>query len=115
MTDMKLSIRRNDIGAAIAEAVLNDIRVNLINLPGFPQIVVAPRRTTDEDFQISIQWNERKSGFTITPSEAEEAVRFMKEKETYYPPLMERVMTATSRIERDVDGSNAPLFPGLGG
>ncbi|MGX1501096.1 hypothetical protein ACSSV1_006165 [Labrenzia sp. MBR-25] len=94
---LSLKISSSDIGAAVAEAMLHDIRVNLLGINGFPQIKV--ERSLNEGFDVSLCWGKDKTSFTLSDDEAVDAVKVMKEQKTYYPPIFDRVQEALAGLE----------------
>src|SRR3546814_7443016 len=71
-----IGVSSGDIGAAIAESIIHDVRVNGLGIQGFPQITVAhPSKVV---FAIGLKFDGYESGFTITADEAKRAVRTMK-------------------------------------
>lgn len=92
-----IGVSSGDIGAAVAEAVIHDVRVNGLGIQGFPQITVAhPDKAT---FSIGLSFNEHVSAFTITADEAKRAVETMKAGRGHDPGIFRRVQDAAVEIE----------------
>jgi len=92
-----IGVSSGDIGAAIAEAVIHDVRVNGLGIQGFPQITVA--HPTKDTFAISLKFDTHTSDFTITADEAKGAVKAMKTKKGHDEVIFRRVQDAAVEIE----------------
>jgi hypothetical protein len=92
-----LGISSGDIGGAIAEGILHDIRVNGLGLQGFPQIAVA--RHTGGGFEIMLRFGDAESRFVVTDDEAKRAVRLMKSSQGHDRIIFDRVQQAAAEVE----------------
>lgn len=92
-----LGISSGDIGGAVAEAVLHDIRVNGLGLQGFPQVVVS--RQTGGGFLIALRFGNADSQFAISDDEAKNAVRLMKLSLGHDGIIFDRVQQAAAEVE----------------
>ena len=90
-------ISSGDIGGAVAEAVLHDIRVNGLGLLGFPQIHV--KRAGNDGFAIRIQFESNSRTFEISNAEALRSVKMMKSERGYNPEIFDRVQHAAACLE----------------
>lgn len=91
------------IGAAIADAILCDIRASFLALNGFPQISVD---WVDEDlFQITLSFDEISSEFTLSFVEAEMASNIAKSNSGHSEGISSRVRIALSELEGAWAGS----------
>lgn len=92
-----IGVSSGDIGTAIAEAIIHDIRVNGLGIQGFPQIVVAhPDKDT---FAITLKFDTHTSSFTISAAEASRAVKAMKAGKGHDDGIFRRVQDAAVEIE----------------
>ncbi len=92
-----IGISSGDIGGAVAEAVLHDIRVNGLGLQGFPQIDVA--HPAKDVFAISLRFNDHVHAFDISAAEAKRSVELMKSKRGHNSEIFKRVQEAAARLE----------------
>ena len=92
-----IGISSGDIGAAIAEAVIHDVRVNGLGIQGFPQITV--EHPSKDTFAISLGFGTHTSDFSITAAEAKRAVNTMKAKKGHDDGIFRRVQNAAVEIE----------------
>jgi hypothetical protein len=92
-----IGISSGDIGAAIAEAVIHDVRVNGLGIQGFPQITVA--HPSKDTFGISLKFDAYTCDFTMTAAEAKRAVKTMKAKKGHDDGIFRRVQNAAVEIE----------------
>lgn len=93
----------SDIGGAVAEAVLHDIRVNSLGLEGFPQITVL--RPDKNSFEIELQFNGHRQGFTLSNDEAKAAVKMLKANKGYDPNIFERIQDSLAKLEATTNNS----------
>ncbi len=56
-----LEITSSDIGAAVAECIIEDIRVNGLGLGGFPQVSIS--RQNKDNFKATLNFNDRMKFF----------------------------------------------------
>ena len=92
-----LNFTSSDVGAAIAKAVIFDIQINNLSLEGFPQISVG--RLRDDNFELSLKFDNKVQIFTITKLEAVNAVNSMKNDE-YCKIIFPRIQNALAELER---------------
>ncbi|MEL7728694.1 hypothetical protein AAG612_04090 [Citromicrobium bathyomarinum] len=90
-------VSSGDIGAAIAESVIEDIRINGLGIQGFPQVTVA--HPNSASFLISIKFDSLTAEFTLTSAEAKRAVNLMKARKGHDQLIFERVQNAVVEIE----------------
>jgi hypothetical protein len=90
-------VSSGDIGAAIAEAVIHDIRVNGLGLQGFPQITV--EQPSKDAFAIRLKFETYSSELVITADEAKRAVATMKARRGYDDGIFRRVQDAAIELE----------------
>lgn len=102
-----IGISSGDIGAAIAEAIIHDIRVNGLGIQGFPQITVS--HPSKDAFSIRLTFDSYTSDLTITADEAKRAVATMKARRGHDDGIFRRVQDAAVELEaahmRNVQGS----------
>ncbi|WP_137680546.1 hypothetical protein [Aurantiacibacter suaedae] len=105
-TAYAIGISSGDIGAAIAEAVIYDVRVNGLGIQGFPQITVS--HPSKDTFSIRLTFDNYTSDLTITAHEAKRAVAAMKAGRGHDEDIFPRVQDATVELEaahmRNVQG-----------
>jgi hypothetical protein len=92
-----IGVSSGDIGAAIAESIIHDVRVNGLGIQGFPQITVA--HPSKDVFAIGLKFDGHESGFTITADEAKRAVSTMKSGKGHDAAIFRRVQDAAVEIE----------------
>lgn len=90
-------ISSSQIGAAVAEAILHDIRVNHLGLDGFPEIVVS--RPDGGVFQVCLKFDEHSQNFELSNLEAKNAVQRMKASMGYDPEIFDRIQEALAQLE----------------
>ena len=90
-------VSSGDIGAAIAEAVIHDIRVNGLGIQGFPQITVT--HPAKDVFAVRLTFDTYSSELTITPDEAKRAVAAMKAGRGHDDGIFRRVQDAAVKLE----------------
>ncbi|MEQ8743501.1 hypothetical protein [Parasphingorhabdus sp.] len=90
-------VSSGDIGAAIAEGVIEDVRINGLGIQGFPQVTVA--HPSKHSFAITLKYGPHTSEFTITADEAKRAVKLMKAKKGHDGGIFRRVQDAAVEIE----------------
>lgn len=86
-----------EIAGAVAEAALEDLRVNLFAFSGFPQIHISELR--NDVFIVTMTWLSKKESFNLTYTEAKETVRKFKSKAKYDPVIFDRVQEALAKLE----------------
>ncbi len=92
-----IGVSSGDIGAAIAEAIIHDIRVNGLGIQGFPQITIDhPDRDT---FSATLKFDAYTSNLTITAKDAKRAVATMKAGRGHDAEIFRRVQQAAIEIE----------------
>lgn len=91
-----LKISSGEVGGAVAEAVLHDIRLNQLGLQGFPQISV---HRTEGRFQILLSFGDKQTEISLADNEAVAAVKAMRERKSYYEPVFDRIQHALARLE----------------
>lgn len=92
-----IGVSSGDIGAAIAEAVIHDIRVNGLGIQGFPQITVT--HPAKDVFAIRLTFDTYLSELTITADEAKRAVAAMKAGSGHDDGIFRRVQDAAVELE----------------
>lgn len=92
-----IGVSSGDIGAAIAEAIIHDIRVNGLGIQGFPQITVT--HPTKDVFAIRLTFDAYSSELTITADEANRAVAAMKAGRGHDDGIFRRVQDAAVELE----------------
>jgi hypothetical protein len=92
-----IGVSSGDIGAAIAEAIIHDIRVNGLGIQGFPQIIVA--HPDNDTFAVRLGFDAYASSFTITAAEAKRAVATMKAGRGHDVGIFLRVQDAAVELE----------------
>jgi hypothetical protein len=92
-----IGVSSGDIGAAIAEAVIHDIRVNGLGIQGFPQITV--KHPAKDVFAIRLTFDTYSSELTITADEAKRAVAAMKAGRGHDDGIFRRVQDAAVELE----------------
>lgn len=90
-------VSSGDIGAAIAEAVIHDIRVNGLGIQGFPQITVT--HPAKDVFAVRLTFDTYSSELTITADEAKRAVAAMKAGRGHDDGIFRRVQDAAVKLE----------------
>lgn len=90
-------ISSGDIGGAIAEGILHDIRVNGLGLQGFPLIHVT--RAEKGFFKVSLRFNDAERDFIITSAEAKRAVKLMKSRKGHSDEIFSRIQDAAAALE----------------
>jgi hypothetical protein len=97
MTLYSNNITSSEIGGAIAEAILHDIRVNNLGIEGFPLIHVV--RQGSSNFSITLKFSDKLQEFSISNAEAVRAVALMKSMNGHCSVIFERVTTALANLE----------------
>jgi hypothetical protein len=92
-----IGVSSGDMAAAIAEAVIHDIRVNGLGIQGFPQITVA--HPSKEAFAIRLTFDTYSSDLTITADEAKRAVATLKAGRGHDEAIFRRVQDAAVELE----------------
>jgi hypothetical protein len=92
-----IGVSSGDIGAAIAEAIIHDIRVNGLGIQGFPQITVS--HPSKDAFSIRLTFDSYTSDLTITANEAKRAVATMKAGRGQDDCIFRRVQDAAVELE----------------
>jgi hypothetical protein len=90
-----------DLAGAVAEAALEDLRVNGYGFDGFPQIVVTADASRTV-FVVKISWNVHaicEMEFDISLIEAKAAVKTFKSQSGYDKSIFARVQTALAALE----------------
>jgi hypothetical protein len=94
-----LRISSGDIGGAIAEGILHDIRVNGLGVQGFPAIEISG--PDNKEFRVVLRFGTAKREFRITEAEARAAVKVMKEKRGHHGAIFDRLQEALASLEND--------------
>ena len=92
-----IGISSGEIGAAIAEAVIHDVRVNGLGIQGFPQITVG--HPSKDTFLVRLTFDTYTSDLTITADEAKRAVAAMKAGRGHDEDIFRRVQDAAVELE----------------
>jgi hypothetical protein len=97
MTLYSNNITSGEIGGAIAEAIIHDIRVNGLRIEGFPMVHVV--RHGSNNFSITLKFSDKLQEFSISNAEAERAVALMKSMNGHCSLIFERVQQAMANLE----------------
>jgi hypothetical protein len=100
---MTRSSRRSwcgQIAGAVAEAAVVDLRVNLFNYSGFPQIHVSCH--SDDMFSVALSWETYETQFQLTDAEAKIAVAKFKSGTGYERSIFDKVQEALATLEGKV-------------
>jgi hypothetical protein len=97
MTRSSRSSLRRYIAGAVAEAAIEDLRVNLFAYSGFPQIHVSCH--LDDMFDVALSWETHQTQFQLTDAEAKVAVKSFKEGTGYERSIFDKVQTALAALD----------------
>lgn len=101
-SNSKHSVRKCDIAGAVALAALEDVRVNSVMFPGFPEIHVAERNSSK--FEISLRLRTESEvlveTFELSRPEAIAAAQEFQNSPQAQEALMERVQVAMASLEK---------------
>lgn len=100
MTRSTRSLLRLYVAGAVAEAAIEDLRVNLFNYSGFPQIIVSCH--SEDVFDITLSWETHQSQFQLTDVEAKAAVKKFKSGTGYERSIFDKVQKALAALEAKV-------------
>ncbi|MES0881695.1 hypothetical protein [Roseibium sp. SCP14] len=95
----KVRIALSEIGGAVAEAILHDLRVNHLPFNGFPEILVEKKVGDNRDFVVKLRADDFLVEFVLSLAEARQAAELMKERETYDPAIFDRIQEAVAKLE----------------
>lgn len=110
MTRPSRSSLRLYVAGAVAEAAIEDLRVNLFNYPGFPQIQVSGDQ--DGGFGVTLSWEAHQTQFQLTDAEAKAAVKTFKSGAGYERSIFDKVQKALAALEAKVStGRRGVLIP----
>ena len=94
----ELGLSSPQVGGAVAEAALHDLRVNNFGFSGFPQIDVSD--DPDGSFTVVLRWNKISSmPFHLSKAEARAAVKKFTSGAGYDPVIFDKVQKAVSDLE----------------
>lgn len=96
MTLYSNNITSSEIGGAIAETILHDIRVNNLAIEGFPLVHVVRQGNS---FRITLKFSDKFQEFSISNAEAKRAVTLMKSMNGHCSVIFERVQQAIANLE----------------
>ncbi len=88
------------VAGAVAEAAIEDLRVNLFNYSGFPQITVSCH--SEDVFVVTLSWETHETQFQLTDAEAKAAVQKFKSGTGYERSIFEKVQKALAALEAKV-------------
>ncbi|TAA12456.1 hypothetical protein EA658_09895 [Pseudoxanthomonas winnipegensis] len=94
-----------EIAGAVAECLLEDLRVNGLGISGLPQIFIPSIMDRKAPFTVTLAWKVDAHGetvtraFEMTMTEAKAAVKKFKAKTGYDRALFERVQKAIAKLE----------------
>lgn len=94
----RLGITDSELCAAIARAIVHDVKVNNLGIHGFP--AVASRRT-ETGFLIELHWQSHVRSFEMSEDEAKGAVALLKRSEQYDAATFDRIQEALAALEFD--------------
>lgn len=97
-----LGISLADVGGAVAEAILEDIRKNGLGLDGFPAVHVT--MPDPERFHVALRFEGLETSCLLTTKEAKAAVKSMNSKAGYDPAIFRRVQDAVAELEGKARG-----------
>jgi hypothetical protein len=100
MTRSSRSSLRLYVAGAVAEAAVEDLRVNLFNYSGFPQIHVSC--DLDGVFDVTLSWETHQTQFQLTDTEAKVAVKTFKSGTGYERAIFDKVQKALAALEAKV-------------
>lgn len=96
-------VTSSEIGGAVAEAILYDIRMNSLGLNGFPEVSIS--RQNEEGFKVYLQFGGHSQNFEMSNFEAKNAVQRMKSQKGYDPNIFDRIQEALAKLEGTVTNS----------
>ncbi len=88
------------VAGAVAEAAIEDLRVNLFNYSGFPQITVSCH--SEDLFDIALSWETHQTQFQLTDAQAKAAVQKFKSGTGYERSIFDKVQEALAALEAKV-------------
>lgn len=100
----KLGISDNQLATTVAYAIVEDFRINLNAIAGFPQILVKPIRDAKnnlEHFAIELFWQPKNItvSFTIEVEQAQQEVKFFNENKKVTPKFMRFIQDKIHEFE----------------
>lgn len=90
-------ITSGEIGAAIAAAVIHDIRVNGLGVQGFPMIKVA--RFDSANFRITLSFDDQDEEFLISVDAAKRSVELLRTDKGHNVHIFPVVQEALAKLE----------------
>jgi len=107
MARLPTSSFRLYVAGAVAAAAIEDLRVNLFNYSGFPQIHV----TSDKDgaFDITLSWESWQTQFQLTDAEAKIAVKTFRSGPHYERSIFDKVQKALAALEATVSSGRRSI------
>ncbi|HEY2858477.1 MAG TPA: hypothetical protein VGJ21_08680 [Terracidiphilus sp.] len=100
MTRLSRSSLRLYVAGAVAEAAIEDLRVNLFNYSGFPQIQVSC--DLDSALDVTLSWETHQTQFQLTDTEAKAAAKTFKSGTGYERSIVDKVQKALAALEAKV-------------
>jgi hypothetical protein len=97
------------VAGAVAEAAIEDLRANLFNYSGFPQITVSCH--SKDVFDITLSWETHQTQFQLTDIEAKAAAQKFKSGTGYERSIFDKVQKALAAVEAKVsaDRTGVPI------
>lgn len=103
MTRSSRSSLRRYIAGAVAEAAIEDLRVNLFTYSGFPQVHVSCH--LDGMFDVALSWEAYQTRFQLTDAEAKVAVKKFKSGTGYEHSIFDKVQSALAALDGKVSSA----------
>jgi hypothetical protein len=97
MTRSSRNSLRLYVAGAVAEAAIEDLRVNLFNYSGFPQIHVSCH--SEDVFDVTLSWETHQAQFHLTDAEAKAAVQKLKSGTGYERSIFDKVQKALAALD----------------
>jgi len=100
MTRPSRTALRRYVAGALAEAAIEDLRVNLFSYAGFPQIQVSclPK----DVFEITLSWKTCQTQFQLTDAEAKAAAKTFRSGTGFERSIFDKVQAALAALDGKV-------------